>query len=175
MTSSVVAVRGGDPSASQRNRAAGDFGLRERAALGDLFDGVAIQVARGEIHGREDARWILSERLIDNTHRLDEVAPVGRSQEAETPDAVPYRDLVGGLSLALRLHEAFDGLTFFGEALLDPGEREGQSRALTLQVAARSSAMNALDMGGWDLAMSASTRIKFLGSSSATFISRSAQ
>ena len=121
------------PCASQRDRALGDFGLRERAAPGDLFDRVAIQVAGGEIHRREDARRILAQHLVDHAHRLDEFAPVGRSQDAEAADAVADRDLVGGLPLAFRLHEPFDRLTFFREALLDPGEREGQRRALTLQ------------------------------------------
>ena len=133
MHRAVVAVRRGDACARQRDRALGDFVLRERAAPGDLLDRVAIQVARGEIHRRVDARRILAQHLVDHADRLDELAPVGRSQKAEAADAVADRDLVGGLPLAFRLHELFDRLTFFGQALLEPGERERQRRSLTLQ------------------------------------------
>ncbi len=129
----VVAVGRGGARARQRDCALGDFGLRERAAPGDLFDGVAIQVARGEIHRREDARRILAQHVVDFADRLDKFAPVGRSQDAQAADAVGYGDLVGGLALAFCLHEPFNRLTFFRQALLDPGERKRQGRSMTLQ------------------------------------------
>ena len=128
-----VAVGHGDSCGRKRDCALGDFDLGEGAASGDLFNRVAVQVAGGEIHRREDAGRILAEHLVDTAHRLDEFTPVGRAQNAEAADAVADRDLVGGLPLALRVHEPLDGLALFGEALLDPGEREGQGGALTLQ------------------------------------------
>ena len=41
--------------------------------------------------------------------------------------------VVGGLLLALPLDQLLDGQTGLGEPLLDPGERQGQGRALSLQ------------------------------------------
>ncbi len=125
-------ARGGPARASATARLATQS-LGERAALGNLFDDVAIAVARGEVHRRIDDRGIFAERLVDDTHCLDEVTPVGRSQNAEAADAVADRNLIGCLPLALRLHQPLDVLAFFRKALLDPGKRESQSRPLPLQ------------------------------------------
>ena len=48
---------------------------------------------------------------------------------------VADRDLVARLLLRFRLHQLLDRLARFGQSLLDPGERQGERRAVSLQPA----------------------------------------
>ena len=111
------------------DRLARDLGLRTaRCACAIVSIDVAVAVARGEIHRARRRRRILAQRLLDDAHRLDELAPVHRAEEAQAADAVADRDLVGGLLLGLRLHQLLDRQARLGEPLLDPGERQRQRR-----------------------------------------------
>ncbi len=107
--------------------------LRRGAALRDLLDRVPVAVAAGEVH--RGIHGILAQRTLDHAHGLDELAPVGRPQQAQAADAVAHRHLVGGLLLGLGLHQLLDGRPGFGKPLLDPGERQRERGALPLQPA----------------------------------------
>ena len=135
---------------------------------------MTVAVTGGKIHLAVDAAGILTQGLLDNAHRLDELAPVHRPQETEAADAVAHGDLIGGLLLVLRLHQLLDRQAGLGEPLLDPGERQGQGGPLPCNRRA-SSATNELTIGGFDRAMSAITRIRLFGSFSAISVIWSAQ
>jgi hypothetical protein len=72
---------------------------------------------------------------LDDAHGLDKLAPVHRAEHPQAADAVADRDLIGGLLLVLGLHQVLDRQARFGESLLDPGQRQGQSRTPPLQAA----------------------------------------
>ncbi|MNF91607.1 hypothetical protein D3C84_742130 [compost metagenome] len=92
-------------------------------------------VARREVHGGIDRRRVLPQHLLDEAQALDELAPVGRRQQAQAADAVADGHLVGRLLLGIHLHHVLDGVPRLGQVLLDPGQRQGQRRALPLQPA----------------------------------------
>jgi hypothetical protein len=71
------------------------------------------------------------------TQGLDELPPVHRSQKSEAADAVADADLVCRLLLVFRLNQLFDRQTRLGEPLLDPGKRQCQRGALSLQLACK--------------------------------------
>ena len=80
----------------------------DAAALRNLLHHVAVAVTGGKIHLAIDVPRVLAQGLLDNAHRLDELAPVHRAQETEAADAVAHRNLIGGLLLVLRPHQLLD-------------------------------------------------------------------
>ena len=117
----------------QRDSLPRHIGFGEGTAFRHPFDRVPVAVAAGEVH--RGVHGILAQRALDHAHRLDELAPVGRAQQAQAADAVAHRDLVGSLLLGFGLHQLLDGRTGFGKPLLDPGERQCERGALPLQPA----------------------------------------
>ncbi len=87
-----------------------------RLVLGDRLDDVAVAVAGREVHPAVEPARILAQRLLDDAHRLDELAPVHRAQEAQAADAVADRDLVAGLLLVFRLDQLLDREARLGQA-----------------------------------------------------------
>src|SRR5712692_5278658 len=65
--------------------------------LGSLLHRAALSIAAEEIHPSIRARGIALEDVLDQTHRLDVLAPVERGAEAQTRDGVRHRHLVGRL------------------------------------------------------------------------------
>ncbi len=126
---------GGGGGLAQRDDRLGHFLLGQPMVAGERFHHVAIAVTSGEIHCRIDAGGVLSQQLLHHAAMLDEFAPIDRRQRAQAADAVADRDLVGGLLLRLQLHQMLDALARFGQALLDPAQRQRQRRALSLQPA----------------------------------------
>src|SRR5208283_1368533 len=98
---------------------------------------VTVTVTSMKIHFAVCSAWVFTQSLFNNAHRLDELAPVHRSQEAEAADAVAHRNLISRLLLVLRLHHLLNRHTEHGEVLLDPGERHCQGWALSLKPAGK--------------------------------------
>jgi hypothetical protein len=99
------------------------------------FDGVAIRVARAEVHPAVHADRILAQDLLDAAEGLDEFGPVRGAQQAQAANAVGHRHLAGRLLLALHVHQVFDRLVGVGQPLFHPRERQRQRGALALQPA----------------------------------------
>jgi len=53
--------------------------FRQSAPSGQRFDGMPITIATGEIHVRVDVRRIRAQDLLDQTERLNEFLPIGRT------------------------------------------------------------------------------------------------
>jgi hypothetical protein len=66
-------------------------------APGNLLDGLAIAVARGEVLERVDPGRVLAEDGLDGAAPLEEDVPVERREEAEADDAIADGDLVARL------------------------------------------------------------------------------
>ena len=94
---------------------------------------MAITVTSGKIHLPIGPRRILTQSLLHRAMRLDELAPIRRRQESETPDAVAHGDLIDSLLLRFRLHQLLDREAGLGQALFDPRQRQGQRRAPPLE------------------------------------------
>ena len=119
--------------ARQCDRLARDVSFLQGALLGDLLDDMAVAIARREIHRGIDLGRVRSQRLLNQTVCLDELAPIVGAQEAQTCDAVTYGDLVCCLRLPFRDDQTFGCLSLFGQTMLDPAVREGEVCALALQ------------------------------------------
>ena len=98
---------------------------------------MAVAVAGGKIHPAIDAFRIFPQGLLDDAQGLDDLGPVRRAQIPQAADAVADGDLNGGLLLVLRLHQLRYSQARFGEALLDPGQRQAQGGAVALQAGIR--------------------------------------
>ncbi len=131
----VAAGLAGDAFVRQLDRLARHLAFGQVAPFGDLLDDVPVAIAGREVHPAVEPARILPQLLLDDAHRFDELAPVHRSQKAKAADGVADRDLVAGLLLRLRLHQLLDREARLGQPLLDPGERQGQRGALSLQPA----------------------------------------
>ena len=114
---------------------AGNFAFGQGALLGQLFDDVPVAVAGCEIHVAVYVVRIFAQLLVDGTRRFNEFTPIHGAEQAQAANAVADRHLVGRLALGFRLDQLLDGLAGFGQALLDPGERQGQCRTVPLQAA----------------------------------------
>ena len=118
--------------ARQFDRLTSHLALLQSAIFCDRFDCMAVAVAGGKIHPAIDAFRIFPQSLLDNAQGLDKLAPIQRAKHPQAADAVADGDLNGGLLLVLRLHQLRDSQARFGEALLDPGQRQGQGGAVAL-------------------------------------------
>ena len=121
--------------ACQPDRHARHLAFGQWAALRHPLRRMAVAITGSEIHPAIGASRILAQRLLDDAHGLDELAPVRRAQKPQAADAVADRDLIGGLLLVLRLDQLLDRQARFGQSLLDPGQRQSQGGALALQTA----------------------------------------
>ena len=100
-----------------------------------LFHHVAVAVAGGEVHARVDTAGVLAQGGLHQALGFDKIAPVRSAEQAQAGNAVADADLVDGLALGFGLHHLLNGLTGFTQALLHPGQRQGQGRAMALQAA----------------------------------------
>jgi hypothetical protein len=90
----------------ERHRLACDLGFARGLRLGDLLDDVAIAVAGAEVHPHRragSARSVCSTLLSDSTKSRQFIA-----EQAQAPDAVAHRDLIGGLLARFELHQLLD-------------------------------------------------------------------
>ena len=135
MAETLVAAGSGTGGGRQRDGLPGDLDLRRPRQPRHPLDRMAVAVAGGEVHLRMNAGRVAAQRLLDARQRLDEIAPVHRAEQAQAADAVGHRHLVGRLLLALGMHPLLDRRAAFAEALLQPGQRQRERRALALQPA----------------------------------------
>ena len=131
----VAARLAGGASVRELDRLPRHLAFGQVAPFRDLLDHVPVAIAGREVHPAVESARILPQFLLDDAHRFDELAPVHRTEKAKTADGVAHRDLGGGLLLGLGLHQLLDRKARFGQPLLDPGERQGQGSALSLQPA----------------------------------------
>ncbi len=122
-------------SARQFHRRAGHLALGQATLLRYPLRCMTVAIAGGKIHPAIDAVRIFKQRLLDDAHGLDEIAPVQRAENPQAADTVADGDLLRGLLLVLPLHHLLNGETGFGEPLLEPGQGQGQSGAPPLQAA----------------------------------------
>ena len=85
-----------------------DVAFGQLAALGHLFNRMAVAITRGKIHLAVDPYRIPLQGLLNHAVRLDKLAPVHGRQKPETADAIADGDLVNGLLLGLGLHQLLD-------------------------------------------------------------------
>ena len=93
---------------------------------------MAVTIASGEIHPAVRSARVFAQDLLDHAHALDELSPVHRAEKSQAADGVTDGNLVAGLLLSFRLNQLLDREAVLRETLLDPGERQCQSRALSL-------------------------------------------
>ena len=82
MCRAIVAAFLGRALARKLDRFGRHLALGKQAALRYLFHYVTVAITGGKIHLAVNATRILTQGLLDNAHRLDELAPVGSVEEA---------------------------------------------------------------------------------------------
>ena len=87
--------------------------------LGQLFDGVPVPVAAGEIHASVHGDRIALEDLLDQTDALEELAPVERRDESEASNQVRHEGLFGRLMPRLRTDGVLNRLTARGQCRIE--------------------------------------------------------
>ena len=100
---------------------------------GEVFDAVAVAVAREEVHLRVDPRRVPAQRRIDGRERLHEVGPLGPVDLAERRHRVRHAELPVALAVGLAVDDGFQGGPAGVEPPLDPVEGRGHGGALPLQ------------------------------------------
>ncbi len=118
----------------QRNGHAGDFMLGQPAALRHPLHPVAVAVTGSEVHVGVHPGGVAEQGLLDHAVALDELPPIGRTEQPQAGDAVADRDLVGGLGVPVGADELFDRQSLFRHPLLEPAGGEAEIRALPLHV-----------------------------------------
>ena len=131
----IDAARSRARLAGEAHGVAGYLDLGLIAVPRDALDDVPVLVARREIHPPVEPARVGAQCRLDPARRLDELAPVHRSEEPQAADRVADRDLCGGLHLGFGMHQLLDRVARLGEALLDPRQRQRQGCALSLQPA----------------------------------------
>ena len=174
MSRPVIAICSGSGFPGETYRRTSHLAFRKPALLCYLLHYMTVSIAGGKTHPAIDSGRVCSQGLLDGAHLFDEFAPVHGGEEAQAPDAVAHGKLVGRLLLVLRLDQLLDRQVRPGELLLDPGkgERKGAPCPWRRRV---NSATKELTIGGFDLAMSATVRIRLFGSFSAVSVILSAQ
>ena len=105
-----------DEASATARRATSCSGTLARAR--QLLDGVAVAVARREVHSRVSARRILAKNLLDLADPLEEERPVDRRQQPHRRDDVADGELAGGLALMLDAEHLFGGIVLRFECAL---------------------------------------------------------
>src|SRR6266540_4299595 len=100
---SIVAALAGRARARQLDRLCGYLRLGQPALFGDALSRVTVAVAGGKLHGAINPARILAQYGFDRAHRLHELAPIDRAEEAKTADTIADRNLVCSLLLVFRL------------------------------------------------------------------------
>ncbi len=87
----------------------------------ELFDGMAVPVARREVHFRHAGA--VAQGLVNPAHAFEEVGPVRGREEAHARDDVAHRRVVGDLLLVLDVNEVLGRHPFARDPLIEPLER----------------------------------------------------
>ena len=115
----------------RRNRCSSNLDLRHARRAGQLLHGVAIPVARGEVHVRENA--VLAEGRVDQARALHERGPVEPGEEAHARDHIADRHVHLGLALVLAANGLLRCRALGGELLLQPAKGGSRRRILVAQ------------------------------------------
>ena len=99
----------------------------------EALDGMAVMVARGEIHVRIDACRVAPQRLLDHARGLDKGVPVDAFDRAQAGQAVGERGRIQRLRLAVARGQCVEGEAVVGQAGADPFQHLGQGGAPPLQ------------------------------------------
>ena len=86
----------------------------QRAAR-QIFDGSAVQITGGKVHGGEFAG--IAQQYVDQTDLFEELRPVHIRQQPHAGDDVTHRNIGGALPLMLVAHQ----LVTIGIAQCQPG------------------------------------------------------
>src|SRR3990172_7774318 len=86
MCSAIIAAVPVRTLLRQPDRFTRHLALGKPAVSRYLFHDMAVTVTGGKIHFAVNAAGILAQSLVDNAHRLDELLPVHRAQEAKAAD-----------------------------------------------------------------------------------------
>jgi hypothetical protein len=93
--------------ASHGDRARGDDELGRLRTARQLFDRVAVAIARREVHLRVCPGRIPAEHLLDHADAVEEQRPVDRRQQPHAGDDVADGELVAGFALMFDAHQRF--------------------------------------------------------------------
>ena len=96
-----------------------------------MFDGVAIKIARPEIHVLEGASGL--ENVIDQADALEQLRPIDVGDEAHAGDDVAHRDAGGDLPLVLVADDGVGGRPPPGQLLVEPLQRRCNAGILIAQ------------------------------------------
>ena len=100
-------------------------------AAGEVFDGVAIEIARREIHVLEGASGL--EDLVDQADALEQLRPIDVGDEAHAGDDVAHRDAGGDLPLVLVADDGVGSRPLPGQLLVEPLQRRRDAGILIAQ------------------------------------------
>ncbi|MGZ2485808.1 hypothetical protein ACVITL_004331 [Rhizobium pisi] len=106
-------------------RQLGDFHFRQRRALGQLLDLLAVFVARAGIENA--VVRMLPEQLVDMAHLLDPDRPFGIVDLAKAADDVSHRHIAGGEAAVFGCRRLFGIAAEFFQPLVEPGDRQARS------------------------------------------------
>jgi hypothetical protein len=109
------------PGALRRlDRAPGDVDLGVPRAAREIFDRVAVTIARRELHRGEVA--LGAQRLVDETHALEEVRPIDLGQQPHAHDHVANRHVRRALQLMLFADDLVGRRSLTGESFVEPAQ-----------------------------------------------------
>ena len=100
-----------------------------------LLDGMTVAIACREVHPRIYARGVRAQHLLDGAQCFNELAPIDRDKQTQATNAIADGNLVGRLTLGIRLHKMRDGQARIGQPLLNPGQGQRQFGSVPLQAA----------------------------------------
>ena len=89
----------------------------------DPFDHMTVTISGRKIHPAVDAARIRTQRLFDETHCFDKLAPVHCAQKSQAGNTVADGHLGRRLFSGFGLHQLLDRLVRLGEQSLDPAQR----------------------------------------------------
>jgi hypothetical protein len=96
----------------------GNLQFGEFAAACEVFDCVAIEIARREIHVLEGAAGL--EDVIDQADALEQLRPIDVGDEPHAGDDVAHGDAAGDLPLVLATDDGFGSRSLPGQLLVEP-------------------------------------------------------
>ena len=106
----------------------GNLDLGHRRAATEFLDGLAVAVARREVHVAEGAAR--AKQRVDHADALDELSPIERGDQAHARDHIADRHVHGRLALVLESHRLVGGRALRHESILQPTEGRGDRRVL---------------------------------------------
>ena len=108
-----------------------DLQLGEPRAASQLFDGRAVEIPRGEIHGIEIRGAV--QHLVDEAHAFEELGPVHIGHQAHAGDDVAHRDVRSALALVLFADQLLGARALRSDARLQPLQCRHHIRVLVAQ------------------------------------------